>query len=199
MGVNGSYEQNRSVHLDIGGNENVNVTGFEIASIVDASFVYPKYKSMKDKELKPSSNLLSFKYKCDDVKCGIAAALIQIKANQDLKRLGVKEISEVVVDTIERYPGRFLPAKVGGYVLQSMGIPFLYLERDNADLPGNPDTPVGFTDLIEVRRRLIHQSSFEKVQRIKVIDTVMTSLAGAGGIAVMGMLALPYILKKLRP
>lgn len=149
-----------SINVNVGRDEVVSVSQEELNKIVSASIVYPKAESMEDKEIKNCE--IKFTYKCDSKTCLFADVIKSIQQSAILNQKGVKETSEAIIDTIEKNQSLFTTREVGGYVLQAMGNPLLFLE--NGSIQRSPETPVGFIDLTEVRRGLI----YKEIQRKKI-------------------------------
>jgi hypothetical protein len=181
MNFIGSLFNDLNVNVKVSADEVLTVSRKELRTVVGASMVYPKAKSMEGKEIKSCD--VKFSYQCDSDKCHFANAIALIQKNGVLNRKGVKETVEVVVDTINENQNLFTASEVGGYVIQSMGNPFLFLE--NASVKRTDDTPVGFIDLTEVRRGLIYKAIQKAESRNEWYKIIGTSVLSSGSLALI--------------
>lgn len=156
---------NVPIGTDVEGKNIVSLQKADLVTIVDASFVYPKEKSIIDKEVKAA--IVRVAYNCQSNKCNFEQALLKIQQGQEageLKGLGVNKLSEILVGTIADNPEIFPSAALGGYILQSTGAAFLVLENKTQNF-SNPSPRYGFIDLNEVRKKLILQSMHNREVR----------------------------------
>jgi hypothetical protein len=179
------FHMGNNINVNVGSQEVVTVSQQELRTVVATSMVYPKAKSMEEKEIKMCDTKIP--YTCDSEKCQFAVAITAIQKNSVLNQKGVKETAEAVVTTIDQNQNLFTAGEVGGYVIQSLGLPFLFLE--NKSVKRTPDTPVGFIDLTEVRRGLI----YKEIQKNNTINDwwkiATASVLSSGFVAIMFKLA----------
>jgi hypothetical protein len=186
---------NVNVPVDVG-NLQLQLSKSDLQEQVDGGFVYLKAKSMMNKEIKECvDNGITFEYSCDSKKCNLGPVLTEMAKSADLKRIGIKEMSLTVVRTIDENQELFTTRSVGGYVLQSMGIPYLFIKNKDKDLAAKPDTPVGFADLTEMRRHLIQQSQRHQMTGAINFQSVQAAVTG---LALGATFAALYVIKKIR-
>ena len=159
--MNGSFDSHKSIKFGVDGQQDLQLEEVDIVSVVDSSFVYPSYKSVKDKEIAEIPSKLIFHYKCDSIKCEFP--MTALKESVDLKSIGIKETAEVIVHTVESNQQLFTARQCGGYIFQAAG-KSLFLIQNNSVVP-NDETRFGLVDLTEARRRLIHQHEMSKLRR----------------------------------
>lgn len=173
----------------------------DVVQFVDSSFVFPKEKSVIDKEVKNAD--VKLWYSCIDGKCDFTSAIKTITESNELKGLGVKQLSEIIVQTIDQNPDIFPSSTAGGYVLQSTGRSFLLLENKTEGVK-DQSPRYGFVDLTEVRKKLIFESMRQKeLNRYKDFnqkgqnwsDIALNGLSGIGVAASVG--AVVFILRKV--
>ena len=138
-----------NVNITLGG-ETVSVTRRKLTDLVQASIVYPKFKSVRDKEIKEAT--INFSYHCRDDSCQFSPVVQQILASTLAESKGVREISAIIVKELENLP---TAPSTAGFIIQSGGSSMIYLEKKMMK-PTDADN-VGFIDITEVRRRLIHE------------------------------------------
>jgi hypothetical protein len=186
---------NVNVPVDVG-NLELQLSKRDLQEQVDGGFAYPKAKSMMNKEIKECvEGGITLEYSCNSKKCDLAPALTQMTNSADLKRIGIKEMSLTVVRTIDENQELFATRCVGGYVLQSMGTPFLFIKNKDQDLTAKPDTPVGFADLTEMRRHLIQQAQRNQIMGAINFQSIQAAVTG---IALGATFAALYVIKKTR-
>jgi hypothetical protein len=161
-----------NINLPVGGIEVLSVTPDELKSAVATSTVFPKAKSMEDKEIRSAS--VRSTYKCSAEKCHFGDTINQIQRSAELNQKGVKETAEVVINVIDQNQNLFTAHEVGGFVIQSMDIPFLFVE--NTTIKRTDNTPVGFIDLTEVRRGLIYKHMQKATVRENLFGNVLASV-----------------------
>jgi hypothetical protein len=73
-------------------------------------------------------------------------------------RVGVKELSKEVIVSIDQNPELFPSWDLGGYLLQSTEIPFLFV-RNDIPKPNGASAGVryGFVNLTEVKKKLLYE------------------------------------------
>ena len=165
-----------NINLPIGGTDVINVSPDQMKIAVASSTVFPTAKSMEDKEIKMAS--VRSVYKCSADKCHFGDALKCIQRSAGLNQKGVKETAEIVVNVIDQNQNLFTTHEVGGFVIQSMGIPFLFLE--NGTVTRSENTPVGFIDLTDVRRGLLYKHMLRTSAQEGVFSTILTSITTTG-------------------
>lgn len=159
--MDGSYEYHKKVHFGVDGKRNLELEEIDIMSVVDSSFVYPSFKSLKDKEVAEISSKLIFHYKCDSNKCEFPITALRDSA--ELKSIGIKETTDIIVSTIDAHQQLFTARQCGGYILQAAGKSMVLVQNDSV-VP-NDETRFGFVDLTETRRRLIHQYELTRLRK----------------------------------
>ena len=169
--MSGSSQSPKYVAFDFEG-QSFQLTTVDTASVIDSSFVYPTFKSVKGKEMKEISKDLIFHYKCDSDRCNFP--LTALKESSHLKRSGIKQTAEVIVDTIDSNQQLFVSKECGGYIFQAVGKSMVLIQNDSV-IP-NDETCFGFIDLTEARRKLIHKYEFNKLRNAKIFDGVVTTV-----------------------
>ncbi len=170
---------NLNVNVPISDQQQVQIRKSRVVRMVDACFVYPKEDSMKDKEIKEAATSVNLSYSCKgNGECNFGPVIEAIKQNAELKALGVKELTQEVLTTIDQNPELFPSSNLGGYVIQATGRPFLLVKNDSCKLP-NPR--YGFVDLTEVKKKLIFEAMQEKDSLVDLsIITTAAAFAGIG-------------------
>jgi len=204
--VNGSYDSHKSVKFGVDGQQDLQLEEVDITSVVDSSFVYPSYKSVKDKEIKEIPTKLVFHYKCNSNRCEFP--MTALKESMHLKSCGIKETTEVIVHTIDSNQQLFTARQCGGYIFQAAGKSLFLIQNDSV-VP-NDETCFGFVDLTKARRRLIHQYEMNKLRSAQaermptgqktpsaVLNGSWTSAAIGTGFGAAAMLGTLKFLKKI--
>ena len=197
--MNGSYETHKVVTFGVDGGESLELENGDLIGVVDSSFVYPTFKSIKEKEVKEIPSKMVFHYKCDSAKCEFPIATL--KESTELRSLGIKQTAEIVVDTINSNQQLFTARNCGGYIFQAAGKSLIIIQ--NGSIEPNDDTRFGFMDLTETRRRFIHQYEISKLRNAQASMNAEPSkslfpifVSGAGG-SIVGAGALFGVLKLL--
>lgn len=160
--MSASYEPHKIVAFGVDGKQQpLELAEVDILTVVDSSFVYPSFKSVKEKEIKEISSRLIFHYKCDSSNCEFP--ITALKESVDLKSTGTKETAEVIVNAIDAHQQLFTARQCGGYIFQAAGKSLILLQNDS--VAPSDDTRFGFVDLTETRRRLIHQYEMSKMRK----------------------------------
>jgi hypothetical protein len=146
------------IDVNISGSEKwtVKIAKTDLMLMVDSSFVFPKEKSVIEKEVNDAHIKLS--YACVDGTCNFSHAFTSIQKNKEaaeLKGLGVQQLTKVIVDIIDQNPDVFPSQGLGGYIFRSTGRSYLLLKNET---PPSRDARYGFVDLTEVRKKLIFES-----------------------------------------
>ena len=169
----------------------------DIVNVVDSSFVYPSFKSVKDKEMTEIPSKLIFHYKCDSNKCEFP--IMTLKESIELKSSGTKETAEVIMHTIDAHQQLFTARQCGGYIFQAAGKSLVLIQNDSV-VP-NDETRFGFIDLTETRRRLIRQREMSKHLKVlserNDIEQKAVSAIGGGCVGAVVVLAALKVLKKI--
>ena len=178
------------VNLGSSGNDNglVTVANSDAVHIVDSSFV----KSVIDKEAKSADVVLS--YDCTDEKCNFSRVLASIIKSDELKGLGTKQLSEMIVKTIDENPGIFPSVTLGGYIFQATGRTFLFVENTTKGVK-EKSPRYGFVDLTEVRKKLLFEAMRQREYRHDEGGWKEVALGAFGGIALTSVCIL---IKKLK-
>lgn len=135
------------------GDSTMKVREDDLRKVVIGGCVYPKAKSMREKEIKQCPFIVE--YECNEESCKFADAIKKISNKADLNRLGVRSTTELIVQQIERDQTLFTARDVGGFVFQSTGNPYLFLKNKDVSIE-NDETILGFFDLTEIRRHAIY-------------------------------------------
>lgn len=72
---------------------------------------------------------LTFHYKCGSSKCEFP--MPTLKESSELKAVGIKATSEVIVETIDHNQQLFTSRECGGYILQAGGNSLVLLQKDS--------------------------------------------------------------------
>mmetsp|Transcript_15667 Transcript_15667/g.21495 ORF Transcript_15667/g.21495 Transcript_15667/m.21495 type:complete len:203 (+) Transcript_15667:64-672(+) len=173
----------------------------DFTSVIDSAFVYPSYKSIKGKELKEVSEKLTFYYKCDSSTCKFP--MTELMQSVELKALGIRNITHLLVNTISENQDLFTARQCGGYIFQANGHSEVLIKNQSIVDPRD-ETRFAFIDLTEARRQLIYKHEIDLLRK-RQIDMVMmkpslwanVALGGGvvGGAFVYGVLK---VLKKIR-
>jgi hypothetical protein len=130
---------------------------------IDAAFVFPRYSSMKEREIKEvQANGMVLDYVLDQTKkASFADALAAIEKSSELKALGVKQMTTAIVEIIAGDPDHFTATDVCGFVFQVTGQAYLFLRNktlaDSLTESALDRSRVAFMDVTEVRRLALHQ------------------------------------------
>jgi hypothetical protein len=143
------FSNTNNVNITVGG-ETVSVTSRKLTDLVQASIVYPKFKSVCNKEIKEAT--IHFSYQCKDASCQFSPVVQQILVSTLAESKGVREISATIVKELENVP---TAPTTAGFIIQSGGSSVIYLENKMMKPTGEDN--VGVIDITEVRRRLIHE------------------------------------------
>jgi len=160
-----------NVNITLGG-ETVSVTRRKLTDLVQASIVYPKFKSVRDKEIKEAT--INFSYQCRDDSCQFSPVVQQILASTLAESKGVREISAIIVKELENLP---TAPSTAGFIIQSGGSSMIYLENKMMK-PTDVDN-VGFIDITEVRRRLIHEHLSQQENKHHLVTALIGGTVGA--------------------
>jgi hypothetical protein len=145
---------NNNINLNFGTKETATLSKEELLVIIDSSLVYPTSKSLAKREKDAS---LVVTYNCRNKKCDFAKAIEEIVNSGELKALGVKELAKQVMLSVEQNPDVFPSCDLGGYLLQTTGIPFLFVKNDTLVDSGN-GVRYGFAELTEIRKKLVFEA-----------------------------------------
>lgn len=170
--------------LPLGNDKNtIEVSRKRLSDIVQSSIVYPKLKSVEDKELKKV--LETFTYECNDVECQFSAAVKLIEKSTIVESKGIRDISAKIVTGLNNVP---TASTTAGFIIQSAGSPVVHIK--NASYKESLDSDyIGLIDVTEVRRRLISESLVEKEARSVFVASALGWAVGtAGAAAVIGTL-----------
>ena len=138
------------------------MNSLDFTSVVDSAFVYPSYKSMKEKELKEVPGKGTFYYKCDSTTC--LFPLTELMQSVELKGLGIRDTTHLLVKTISENQDLFTARQCAGYIFQANGhLEVLIKNQSVVNL--QDDTRFAFIDLTEARRRLIHKHEIELLRK----------------------------------
>jgi hypothetical protein len=102
----------------------------------------------------------------------------------------VKELAKQVMLSIEQNSDIFPSCDLGGYLLQTTGIPFLFVRNDTLVDKGN-GVRYGFVDLTVIRKKLL----FEAMRKREQVSHIQNMFTGAGMLATVGAVA--WALKKV--
>jgi hypothetical protein len=169
------------VHLSGSEKGTVKITKAELMKMIDSSFVFPKEKSVIAKEVNDAHIKLS--YACVNGNCNFSNALTSIEKNQEateLKGLRVKQLTKIIVETIDQNPDVFPSGGLGGYIFQSTGRSYMILKNETPPLG---DVRFGFVDLTKVRKKLIFESMRKREQdqdwtlKLITVASIASSLA----------------------
>lgn len=195
--MNGSFESHKKVNFGVDGKQELQLEEVDIMTVVDSSFVYPSFKSVKDKEMTEIPTKLIFNYKCDSNKCEFP--ITALRESVELKSIGIKETAEVIVHTIDAHQQLFTARQCGGYIFQAAGKSIVLIQNDSV-VPSD-ETRFGFVDLTETRRRLIHQYEMSKLRKAPSSSnahwSTVGSAIGGGGFAAAIVLGTLKALKKI--
>ena len=186
-----NYSGNVNVQMGPHDNDNVNLSGEHLLMFIDSSMVYPKEKSVIDKEVKASQVKLS--YTCIDSKCKFEESLAKIMDSAELKGLGVKDLTHVVVTSVSENPNVFPSSQLGGYILQSTGRSYMFLENCTPGIKDGTSLRYGFADLSDVRKKMI----FEAIRLKAAKEDNFWKIATVSSIVTLTM-STAYILKKIK-
>ena len=185
------------INLNNSGGENgttVKIAKSDVIQLVDTSFIYPKEKSVIDKEVKHADVKLS--YHCQSNKCDFSDALKSIANGScagQLKGLGVKELSELIVETIDQNPQIFPSSGHGfkSYILQAQATGRSFLLLENKSNGKKEETlRYDFIYLTEVRKKLLFQAMTKKENGRNDQTLKDISLGAFAGIAITAVAVL---------
>ena len=126
-------------------------------------------------------------YTCVDGKCNFEESLGEIMDSAELKGLGVKDITHVVVTAVSENPNVFPSSQLGGYILQTAGRSNVFLENRTEGLKYDNSLRYGFADIMAfeaIRLKTAKEDNFWKIAAVSSIVTLAMSTA--------------YILKKIK-
>ena len=169
----------QSFRIKVGDDVDVSFSSVDIAYVIDASMVYPRRSSMIDKEIKLAREVLTLSYKCDKDKCNFDSALQEIKNEPELKALGVMDITAATVSTVASRPDLFPARGLDGFVLQTTGKPFLYLENTTLDTQDRATSRTGFMDLTEMRKRLFFKHEAQSRGSLPMLYAFVAGVVGS--------------------
>jgi hypothetical protein len=176
--------------VKVGDNEVAFAAG-DMRQVVDSSIVYPRRSTMLDKEIKQAREVMHLTYKCDNLSCSFDSALASVRESSELKGLGVKDVTEAALATIASNQELFPVRELDGFVIQTTGKPFLYVENTSDVKKPASDLRTGFMDLTEMRRRLFHVHERSK-------GTIPSlALSGLAGVALGALGTLVYVGRRL--
>jgi hypothetical protein len=159
------------VAVSVGGKgDQVSVKKSELVNFVDRSFVYPKGKSVVDSEIEEAA--VTIPYKCIDNKCNFEKVLQEITKCGELKGMGVTDLTKEVVTVLDQNENVFPSPSLGGYIFQSTGRSYLFLQNDQVN---GPNCRYGFIDLSDIKKKLI----FEKMRQQEASMNTEKYIVGA--------------------
>jgi hypothetical protein len=181
MGAIGSIFRADKINIALGANndlqeKSVAVNRTEFLLIVDSAIIYPREKSVLEKEIKEASIVIN--YKCVDQKCSFESVLKEMIEGQkaaELKGLGVQGLTKEIVTVIQANPSVFPSSGLNGYLFQSVGKPYLYLKNDTSL---GKCARTGFMDLSDVRKRTFFEAMREKETDDKLVEVGTGILIG---------------------
>lgn len=194
------------VKFGVDGQLQLQLEEVDIVTVVDSSCAYPAFESVKD-EMTEIPTKLIFNYKCESKKCEFP--INALRESVELKSIGVKETIEVIARTIDSHQQLFTAQQCGGYIFRVGGKSVL---MQNDSVVPSDETCFGLMDLIETRRRLIHQYELSKLRKVeperniigqnarlsfKVDWSVVGPAIGGGGFAAAVLLGAVKALKKI--
>ena len=171
-----------NVTINLSSSEKVSVTNRKLTDLVQASIVYPKFKSVKDKEVKEA--FINYDYHCSTTECFFSPVEEQITKCTLAESKGVREISAAIVKELRNIPTASTSA---GFIIQSGGgASIMYIK--NKDITPKEGDLVGFIDVTEVRRRLIYEHLVQQENRHHLETALIGGTIGAiGGVTLMGI------------
>lgn len=194
------------VKFGVDGQLQLQLEEVDIVTVVDSSCVYPAFESVKDEMTEIPTNLI-LNYKCESKKCEFP--INTLRESVELKSIGIKETIEVIARTIDSHQQLFTAQQCGGYIFRAGGKSVL---MQNDSVVPSDETCFGLMDLIETRRRLIHQYELSKLRKVepernsigqnarlsfKVDWSVVGPAIGGGGFAAAVLLGAVKALKKI--
>lgn len=160
-----TYESKKTVKVGLD-DENKSMSfemdNLDFISVVDSAFVYPSYKSVKEKELKEIPEKLTFYYKCDSSTCKFP--MTELMQSVGLKGLGIRDTAHLLVNTISENQDLFTARQCAGYIFQANGHSEVMI-RNQSVVDLQDDTRFAFIDLTEARRRLIHKHEMDLLRK----------------------------------
>ena len=157
--------------------EEVSITRAYLVALVDSGIVYPRTKSVLQKEITAAQIVIS--YTCVEHNCSYESALKEITNGEkaaELKALGVHELTKEIVSVISSNPKIFPSSGMDGYIFQAVGMPYLYVRNDSVST--EPKNRAGFLDLSDVRKKLIFKSMRKKEAKSRMEEVGMGVLLG---------------------
>lgn len=138
-------------------------------AIIAAGMQLPKYASLNFKEL-AECELLVLRYEVtpDGRAAEMGNALETLSTSPDLLAVGFRDMTLSIVSVIAENPEYFCSATLGGFVIQWMGQPVLFLKNATVfqkhlqHQPALDQIRIGVMDIAEIRRHAIHQYEREK-------------------------------------
>jgi len=160
-GITSIFRNDGGITVTNGSNgDGAKISRSHLIQFIDSSFVFPKEKCVIDKEVKAAETVCT--YSCQGEICNFNDAINEVVKSGELKGLGVKQLTEVIVRTISDNPDVFPSSDLGGYVFQSTGRSYFLLQNKSAGLNTAVNRRYGFVDLTEVRRKLLLESMRQK-------------------------------------
>jgi hypothetical protein len=98
---NNNFTDHINPNFDVG-DEKLVVTNRKLSNMVQASIVYPRYKSLEINEA-----IEVFEYKCNNegsCKGKFADAVKQVSKSTKLEAKGVREVSAIIIQELENVP-----------------------------------------------------------------------------------------------
>ena len=171
-----------TISVNFGAKENeVSIKRADLVALVDSGIVYPRSKSVLEKEIREAEAGIVISYSCVEHNCSYESALKEILQGQkaaELKAYGVQELTKEVVSILNSNPLMFPSSAVQGYVFQAVGKPYLYLRNDSYPRPG-VDSRVGFIDLSDVKKKLMFEAMKQREVRSRIEEIGTGVLLGA--------------------
>lgn len=103
----------------------VRLTVSDLVKEVDAS------SENIDQKIRSAKVKLS--YTCDNKKCNFKEVIEEVINSAELKAIGVKQITENVIRTIDKNQNVLIPSNTRGYILEAINIPCVFLENKTHD------------------------------------------------------------------
>jgi hypothetical protein len=160
-----TYDIKKTVTVSLDGvnkGEHFEMNNLDFTSVVDSVFVYPSYKSVKEKELKLVPEKLTFYYKCDSSTCKFP--MTELMQSVELKGLGIRDTTHLLVNTISENQDLFTARQCAGYIFQANGHSVVLI-KNQAVVDLQDDTRFAFVDLTEARRRLIYKHEIDLLRK----------------------------------
>jgi hypothetical protein len=171
-----------TISVNFGAKENeVSIKRADLVTLVDSGIVYPRSKSVLEKEIKEAEAEIVISYTCVEHNCSYESALKEILQGHkaaELKAYGVQELTKEVVSILNSNPLIFPSSAVKGFVFQAVGKSYLYLRNDSSSCPG-VNSRVGLIDLSDVKKKLIFEAMRQKEARSRVEEIGTGVLLGA--------------------